>query len=128
MRGLRLRRVQITYVVTGGDAAKRAEDVLNGPDAWKNVDQTRAHCPECKHETAYFMQAHLCGRRRRDASSFPLLLTLAPLQVQIRSGDEAMTTFYKARLAVAVEAVSSRLADTAPPPQCAACAHQWREN
>ena len=88
----RLRRVQITHVVP--THSKEVDDVLGGEEAWCNVDATAgarcwrrsAHvsreltprvaaavCPKCSHNKAFFMQ------------------------VQIRSGDEPMTTFYKAR-------------------------------
>lgn len=50
---------------------KVVDDVLGGEDAWKNVDQTDTRCPTCNHLRAYYMQ------------------------VQIRSADEPMTTFYK---------------------------------
>jgi len=60
---------------------KQVDDVLGGDDAWKNVDKTSATCPKCDHGQAYFMQ------------------------IQIRSADEPMSTFYK----------------------CCKCANQWRE-
>mmetsp|Transcript_12497 Transcript_12497/g.45573 ORF Transcript_12497/g.45573 Transcript_12497/m.45573 type:complete len:111 (+) Transcript_12497:28-360(+) len=60
---------------------KEIDDVLGGDDAWKNVDKTQVSCPECNHDFAYFMQ------------------------LQIRSADEPMSTFYK----------------------CCNCKHQWRE-
>lgn len=50
---------------------KKVDDVLGGEDAWKNVDQTDAQCPHCGNTRAYY------------------------LQVQIRSADEPMTTFYR---------------------------------
>lgn len=61
---------------------KEIDDVLGGQGSWDNVDQTRAQCPTCGHDKAYFFQ------------------------LQIRSADEPMTTFYK----------------------CVKCTHQWREN
>ena len=60
---------------------KEVDDVLGGDEAWKNVDKTVATCPKCDHGQAYFMQ------------------------IQIRSADEPMSTFYK----------------------CCSCANQWRE-
>ncbi len=60
---------------------KEVDDVLGGEGAWDNVDQTAAQCPNrlCEDGTrAYFFQ------------------------LQIRSADEPMTTFFK----------------------CVACAHQ----
>ncbi|TKA24410.1 hypothetical protein B0A50_06730 [Salinomyces thailandicus] len=63
---------------------KGAEDVLGGADSWKNVDQAETRCKNetCDSTAAYFRQ------------------------VQIRSADEPMTTFYK----------------------CVKCATDWREN
>lgn len=63
---------------------KQVDDVLGGQGAWDNVDQTQAQCPvdACGSTRAYFFQ------------------------LQIRSADEPMTTFYK----------------------CTGCSHQWREN
>ncbi|GMI44761.1 hypothetical protein TrCOL_g12020 [Triparma columacea] len=53
--------------------SKKVDDVLGGPGAWDNVDKTNATCPkvECKGGEAFFMQ------------------------IQIRSADEPMSTFYK---------------------------------
>lgn len=50
---------------------KKVDDVLGGDKAWDNVDQADAVCPNCDHKRAYFMQ------------------------IQIRSADEPMTTFYR---------------------------------
>ena len=50
---------------------KAVDDVLGGPEAWKNADQTDANCPKCTSRRAYFQQ------------------------LQIRSADEPMTAFYK---------------------------------
>ena len=50
---------------------KAVDDVLGGKEAWKDVDQTDATCPNCSFRKAYFYQ------------------------VQIRSADEPMTVFYK---------------------------------
>lgn len=63
---------------------KQVDDVLGGADAWKNVDSTEAECGKCGEKRAYFMQ------------------------IQTRSADEPMTTFYK----------------------CAnhSCGYQWKEN
>jgi DNA-directed RNA polymerase III subunit RPC11 len=60
---------------------KEVDDVLGGDDAWKNVDKTTTTCPKCDHGHAYFMQ------------------------IQIRSADEPMSTFFK----------------------CVKCGNQWRE-
>ncbi|XP_067939838.1 DNA-directed RNA polymerase III subunit RPC10-like [Watersipora subatra] len=62
---------------------KEVDDVLGGSEAWKNVDSTEETCPKCSHSRAYFMQ------------------------IQTRSADEPMTTFYKCCS-----------------PQCG---HRWRE-
>ncbi|KAK5135437.1 hypothetical protein LTR08_005225 [Meristemomyces frigidus] len=63
---------------------KAAEDVLGGADSWKNVDKTETRCKSdsCDSTSAYFRQ------------------------VQIRSADEPMTTFYR----------------------CTECNTDWREN
>ncbi|CAI9729149.1 DNA-directed RNA polymerase III subunit RPC10 [Octopus vulgaris] len=50
---------------------KEVDDVLGGASAWENVDSTQETCPKCEHGRAYFMQ------------------------IQTRSADEPMTTFYK---------------------------------
>lgn len=60
---------------------KEVDDVLGGKEAWENVDQLAADCPKCSNKKAYFMQ------------------------IQIRSADEPMTTFYK----------------------CTNCGYQWKE-
>eukprot|EP00298_Acanthocystis_sp_HF-20_P027661 c5863_g1_i2.p1 GENE.c5863_g1_i2~~c5863_g1_i2.p1 ORF type:complete len:114 (+),score=42.17 c5863_g1_i2:22-342(+) len=60
---------------------KQVDDVLGGADAWKNADKTTVSCPKCPNKEAYFQQ------------------------IQIRSADEPMTTFYT----------------------CTSCGHQWRE-
>ena len=49
----------------------QVDDVLGGSAAWENVDSTDAVCPRCEHGRAFFMQ------------------------IQTRSADEPMTTFYK---------------------------------
>ncbi|KAL2043228.1 hypothetical protein N7G274_004288 [Stereocaulon virgatum] len=63
---------------------KEVEDVLGGKGAWDNVDKTDAQCTRegCEGGQAFFYQ------------------------VQIRSADEPMTTFYK----------------------CTTCAQTWRAN
>uniref|UniRef100_A0A182JQ89 DNA-directed RNA polymerase subunit n=1 Tax=Anopheles christyi TaxID=43041 RepID=A0A182JQ89_9DIPT len=50
---------------------KEVDHVMGGSAAWENVDSTDAVCPSCAHDRAYFMQ------------------------MQTRSADEPMTTFYK---------------------------------
>lgn len=62
---------------------KEVDDVLGGAAAWENVDSTSETCPSCGHDRAFFMQ------------------------IQTRSADEPMTTFYKC---------------------CSVtCGHRWRE-
>ncbi|KAH8926816.1 hypothetical protein BT69DRAFT_929619 [Atractiella rhizophila] len=63
---------------------KEVDDVMGGEDAWKNVDTTIATCPKCEADRAFYMQ------------------------IQIRSADEPMTTFF-------------RCTNTK-------CAFQWKEN
>ncbi|KAF7328818.1 DNA-directed RNA polymerase subunit [Mycena venus] len=50
---------------------KAVDDVLGGDEAWKHADSTQASCPKCNNDKAYFYQ------------------------LQIRSADEPMTTFYR---------------------------------
>jgi len=64
-----------------GRKKKQVDDILGADGAWDNVDSTEAPCPKCEHTRAYFMQ------------------------IQIRSADEPMSTFFK----------------------CVKCAFQWRE-
>ncbi|KAK0387835.1 hypothetical protein NLU13_4080 [Sarocladium strictum] len=63
---------------------KEREDVFGGPGAWDNAQKGRVQCPAdgCNGEEAAFFQ------------------------VQIRSADEPMTSFYK----------------------CMTCGNRWREN
>ncbi len=63
---------------------KQVDDVLGGAKAFQDAAQTAAVCPKCSNNKAYFFQ------------------------IQIRSADEPMTTFYK----------------------CANpdCGHNWKEN
>ena len=50
---------------------KKVDDVLGGEAAWDTAPQTDAVCPECDSRRAYYME------------------------IQIRSGDEPSTKFYK---------------------------------
>ncbi|EEH04766.1 DNA-directed RNA polymerase III [Histoplasma capsulatum var. duboisii H88] len=63
---------------------KEVSDVLGGKDEWKNADSQGTQCPAegCDGDRAYFYQ------------------------LQIRSADEPMTTFFK----------------------CTTCGARWREN
>ncbi|KAF4629270.1 hypothetical protein G7Y89_g8878 [Cudoniella acicularis] len=63
---------------------KEREDVFGGPGAWDNAQKANIQCPSqgCDGEEAAFFQ------------------------VQIRSADEPMTSFYK----------------------CMSCGNRWREN
>jgi DNA-directed RNA polymerase III subunit RPC11 len=81
--------------------SKEVEDVLGGADSWKNVDKTEVNCREekCDNREAYFRQ------------------------VQIRSADEPMTTFYKVCLMLLYWELHW-LTST----QCTRCASEWREN
>ncbi|KZT65836.1 hypothetical protein DAEQUDRAFT_746862 [Daedalea quercina L-15889] len=74
----------ITKQMTSRTKMKRkvVDDVLGGEEMWKHADSTAATCPKCDHGRAYFYQ------------------------LQIRSADEPMTTFYR----------------------CASCGNNWREN
>ncbi|EJU03983.1 hypothetical protein DACRYDRAFT_63561 [Dacryopinax primogenitus] len=63
---------------------KEVDDVLGGEAAWKDADSTSASCEKCGNDKAYFMQ------------------------LQIRSADEPMTTFYRCTRST--------------------CGHNWREN
>ncbi|KAI0715644.1 hypothetical protein K466DRAFT_381307 [Polyporus arcularius HHB13444] len=74
----------LTKQMTSRTKLKRkvVDDVLGGEDQWKHADSTTATCPKCDNGRAYFYQ------------------------LQIRSADEPMTTFYR----------------------CTACGNNWREN
>lgn len=61
---------------------KAVDDVLGGAAAWDLADRTAAACDRCGHGEAFFFQ------------------------MQTRSADEPMSTFYR----------------------CAECGHQWKEN
>ncbi len=50
---------------------KEVDDVLGGEDAWAAANRTTANCPYCDNTEAFFVQ------------------------MQIRSADEPMTTFYR---------------------------------
>ena len=69
-------------VASGVILEHKDEDEVVDEQTWENVDQTEASCPQCHYHRAYYMQR------------------------QIRSGDEAMTLFFK----------------------CVKCAHRWCED
>ena len=104
---------------------KVVDDVLGGPAAWKNADQTEgaralAATTAC-HRSACLSFPHPACHRHRARLRLPQPAS-APLsaancgkcgndraycqQLQIRSADEPMTTFYK----------------------CTACGMRWRED
>ena len=60
---------------------KEVDEVLTDSTVWLNVDSTEEKCPKCDHMRAYFMQ------------------------LQTRSADEPMTTFYR----------------------CCKCTHRWKD-
>ena len=63
--------IKDSYTTTLRTKKKEVEDVFGGDEAWENVDRTEAICPECSNNDAYFKQ------------------------IQIRSADEPMSTFYR---------------------------------
>lgn len=82
---------------------KEREDVFGGPEAWANADKTAVQCPTgtCEGKEAAFYQ------------------------VQIRSADEPMTSFYK----VSPFLVHYIIPDSVNKgTQCMTCGHRWREN
>ena len=83
---------------------KEVEDVLGGKGAWDNVDKTDAQCTRegCDGGQAFFYQ------------------------VQIRSADEPMTTFYK--VSYAAPFFSKLEAAVLTLCQCTTCAQTWRAN
>lgn len=85
---------------------KEKEDVFGGPGAWDNAQKTSAQCPQggCDGGEAAFFQ------------------------VQIRSADEPMTSFFKVRLRTRPSVVVVFLCDSDPSSQCMTCGHRWREN
>ncbi|KRX84359.1 DNA-directed RNA polymerase III subunit RPC10 [Trichinella nativa] len=76
-------QVDNQYVFRTHPKMKELSHILGGPKAWENAQITEEKCPKCDGGQAYFMQ------------------------IQIRSADEPMTTFYR----------------------CANnyCAHRWRD-
>lgn len=88
---LRLECRTCTYVHNVGTRIERAvsnlpkkvvADVLGGDAQWQDREATKIDCPTCYHPKASFFQ------------------------MQTRSADEPMTTFYR----------------------CLKCGHQWKEN
>lgn len=62
---------KVVHIIETSHPSQEVDHVMGGVAAWENVDSTDAVCPACNHDKAYFMQ------------------------IQIRSADEPMTTFYK---------------------------------
>lgn len=88
---------------------KKVDDILGGADSWQNVDQTDGESEEEKTDAILqgrFLLANLwlstvkCAREDCDSRKAYFR------QVQIRSADEPMTSFYK----------------------CVKCTREWREN
>ncbi|KAK4047660.1 hypothetical protein OIO90_006089 [Microbotryomycetes sp. JL221] len=79
--------IQGLYVEKHHLERKVPDDVLGGEDSWKNVDSTPADCKKCGSERAFFMQ------------------------LQIRSADEPMTTFYRSVLLLVRSTWANRLTD-----------------
>jgi len=92
---------------------KVVDDVLGGPDAWKNADQTEgaralpATTTSCHHHRAHLRLPHPasaplsaanCGKCGNDRAFFQ--------QKQIRHEDDPITSFFK----------------------CTACGLRWRED
>lgn len=75
-------RIRTPVVYEVRPERKAVDDVMGGEEAWANVDKADAVCPKCANGEAYFFQ------------------------LQIRSADEPMTTFYK----------------------CTSCGHRWKDN
>lgn len=44
------------YSVTQKLQRKQLDDVLGGPEAWKNAEQTETKCPKCENHKAFFKQ------------------------------------------------------------------------
>ncbi|XP_003380211.1 DNA-directed RNA polymerase III subunit RPC10 [Trichinella spiralis] len=63
-------QVDNQYVFRTHPKMKELSHILGGPKAWENAQITEEKCPKCDGGQAYFMQ------------------------IQIRSADEPMTTFY----------------------------------
>ena len=81
--------------------------MFGGPGAWDNAQKSRQQCPAdgCNGDEAAFFQ------------------------VQIRSADEPMTSFFKVKFYILVLHLQTWLIqypDTAL--QCMTCGHRWREN
>ncbi|EKE38471.1 hypothetical protein ENUP19_0311G0011 [Entamoeba nuttalli] len=58
-------------IVYESELKRKQIDAVLGEEQWKNAQKTEIICEKCGHNSAYFMQ------------------------IQIRSADEPMTTFYK---------------------------------
>lgn len=82
------------------------EDVFGGPQAWDNAQKGEVQCPK---EGCDGMEA-------------------AFFQVQIRSADEPMTSFYKVCYAIERTVRSLKTETLLIRSQCMTCHNRWREN
>ncbi|PKI82520.1 hypothetical protein MVES1_003799 [Malassezia vespertilionis] len=64
---------------------KQVDDVMDGEDSWKNVDNTEATCPKCDNARAYYMQLQIRSADEPTNSSSPMgetfgLIADSPIQ------------------------------------------------
>lgn len=82
---MRKKYLEFKKIASSSSAAAAAgmssDDVFGGAESFKNAPKTQATCEKCRNDSAYY------------------------LEIQIRSGDEAATIFYK----------------------CTNCSHTWKE-
>lgn len=106
---------------------KEVDDVLGGEAAWANVDKTRGGCRQHKtaplvlfstalaaHILARFLPAANCPKCGNGEAYF--------MQLQIRSADEPMTTFFKASGRFILTLFSADSSTLPPRTSCGACA------
>lgn len=121
---------------------KEVEDVLGGADSWKNVDKTEGELDSfgCVLPPAQKRQADIQTKTLSIPCICGMLITTNTVnckeekcdnrsayfrQVQIRSADEPMTTFYKVLPPATVTIPAAHRTDSI---QCTLCAAEWREN